>query len=86
MNRQGGVCFRDLEEPRQGQGGMHSIVHLGVQLSYCWDLTGEDWQEYGGGNQITESLVFMPQLLNFNWYIWEVIVVFLNRRVPGFLF
>lgn len=34
MNRQGGVRFRDLEEPRQGQGGMHSIVHLGNSTSF----------------------------------------------------
>lgn len=34
MNRQGGVCFRDLEEPRQGQGGMYSIVYLGNCTSF----------------------------------------------------
>lgn len=89
MNRKGGVRFRDLEEPRQGQGGMHSIVHLGNCTSFMllgFDGRGlaEIWR---GGNQIIGSLMFMLQCLNFNWYIWEVIVVFLNRRrVPDFLF
>lgn len=70
MSRQGGVHFRDLEKHGQRQGGLYSDVCLGncasSMLLGC-EVRVQDWQEDGGGNQITEGLVFMLKLLDFNW-------------------
>ena len=90
MSRQGGVHFRDLEKHGQRQGGLYSDVCLGnctsSMLLGC-EVRVQDWQEDGGGNQITEGLMFMLKLWTSTGMLWGVIVVFLNRRrVPGLCF
>lgn len=41
-----GIC-RSLSKGREACTVL--CIWRTVQVSCCWDLTGEDWQEYGGG-------------------------------------